>query len=263
MQTTAIRHSVRNVVSKLPEPLRISLREAKESSKLLRWRLSGQPWGYPLPSGGLINETELRQHFHDALRYLQATLGPEGVGDYIEFGVYRGGSLLLMLDELLRTELNHVRLFGFDSFEGFPKDNEGYWQEGDFSVDYDRVVRSLNQRNIDWNRVSLTRGFFSDTLNDELIAKHDLQRVSLIMIDCDLYSAAKEALEFCGPLIRDEAIIFFDDWNPLAKENKGEKRAFDEYLQANPDLQAEAIGEYSWKPGDLFGKVFRIRRTLP
>lgn len=261
MQTTALRRSVHQAVSLLPEPLRTTVREAKESSQLLRWRLSGNPWGYPLPSGGLVNEEELRQNFRNALSSLQKSVGSESIGDYLEFGVYRGNSLLLMYDEMLRAGLNHIRLFGFDSFEGFPKDEENYWEEGLCSADYDKVVRSLNQRDIDWKRVSLTRGFFSDTLNDELIAKHNLRKVSLIMIDCDLYSAAKQALDFCGPFIHDEAIIFFDDWNPLAKENKGEKRALDEFLQENPHFKAEAIGSYSWEPGDLLGKIFRVNRT--
>ena len=81
------------------------------------------------------------------------------------------------------------------------------------------------------------------------------------MVDCDLYSSAKEALTFCGPLLTDPAIIFFDDWNPLAKENKGEKRAFDEFLHENPHVKADELGDYSWKPGDLHGKVFRLSRT--
>jgi len=57
------------------------------------------------------------------------------------------------------------------------------------------------------------------------------------MIDCDLYSSAKQALDFCAPLIVGQTIIFFDDWGggtSLDKENLGEKRAFLEFLQANP-----------------------------
>jgi hypothetical protein len=258
---TNLQNSAHSPAALLPEPLRVLARRAKASLQLTRWRLSGRPWGYPLPSGGLVNEPELRQNFRNALSTLKQNVGADNIGDYLEFGVYRGSSLLLMYDELLRAELNQIRLLGFDSFAGLPSDEENFWGEGTFSADYDMVVRSLNERNIDWKRVSLTKGFFSDTLTDELIAKHNLRKISLIMIDCDLYSGAKEALDFCAPFIHNEAIIIFDDWNPLAKENKGEKRAFDEFLQANPDLEAEAISEYSWQPGDLQGKVFRVRRS--
>jgi hypothetical protein len=67
------------------------------------------------------------------------------------------------------------------------------------------------------------------------------------MIDCDLYSSARDALAFCAPLIHDEAVIVFDDWHGggnLAERDLGEKRAFDELLAAEPDLFAEEIGTY-------------------
>ncbi len=254
---------IRQVVAVLPKPLPTVLRGVVRLLRWTRWKLSSHPWGYPLPSGGLVNELELRPHYRKALCDLQKRLGADGIGDYVEFGVYRGSSLLLMYDELLRAGLSKVRLFGFDSFAGLPRDDEGFWKEGEFCADYDLVVRSLNRRGVDWGRVTLVKGFFTDTLTDALKAKQALDRVSLIMIDCDLYSAAKEALDFCGPLIRNEAVIFFDDWNPLAKDNKGEKRAFDEFLQENPWFKAEAVGEYSsFTPGDFNGKVFRVCRTL-
>ncbi len=67
------------------------------------------------------------------------------------------------------------------------------------------------------------------------------------MIDCDFYSSAKEALNFCGPLIQDEVMIFFDDWDAgigLADRDLGEKAAFDEFLREHPDLSAQEFGTY-------------------
>ena len=89
------------------------------------------------------------------------------------------------------------------------------------------------------------------------------------MIDCDLYSSAKEALNFCGPLILDEAIIFFDDWagpleTSLADEQKGEKRAFDEFLQEHPQLKAVRFGTYyHTELGDSAPEsaIFRVSRV--
>ncbi len=101
---------------------------------------------------------------------------------------------------------------------------------------------------MDWGRVTLVKGFYSDTLNNELVAKQDIRKASILMIDCDMYSSAIESLNFCEPFILDEAIIIFDDWNPLAKKN-------------NPDLTAVETGTYSYNPDDLNGKIFRISRT--
>lgn len=226
----------------------------------VRWKLfAHRGWLHP---SVLVNESEVRPQFQKALRYLQETIGADNIGDYLEFGVYQGTSLRIMHEELIEAGLKQVRLFGFDSFAGLPADEEeGFWGEGWFCAEYDEVVRSLSQSGIDWERVTLIKGFFSETLTQETAVQHELQHASLIMIDCDMYSSTKEALEFCGPLIRDEAIIFFDDWNPLAQRNQGEKRAFDDFLQANPHFEAEAIGDYNWQPGDQHGKVFRVHRN--
>ena len=216
--------------------------------------------GIPSP-GILINESEVRPQYRRALRELQDNLGAENIGDYLEFGVYRGTSLLLMYDELIHANLNHVRLFGFDVFSGLPPDQEGEWREGIFKVEYDEVVQSLDDHGIDWSRVTLVKGLFQDTLNSALVAEQGLCKASLIMMDCVMYSSTKEALDFCGPLILDQAVIFFDDWGPLAKKNKGEKRAFNEFLKENPCLEGVAFGEYSFWPGDMNGKVFLVSRV--
>lgn len=256
---TAPREFLQIVFSRLPRWLRSSLRRTRWWLRWARWKLLAHR-GYPNPSL-FINEGELLPQFREALRYLQEKLGAENTGDFLEFGVCQGTSLGLMYDELLDAGLNHVRLFGFDSFAGLPHDVEGEWEEGRFLAHYEDVVDSLDQQGIDWKRVSLVKGFYEDTLTEELIAELGLHKVSLIMIDCDLYSSAKEALDFCRPLILDEAVVFFDDWNPLAKANKGEKRAFDEFLQEHPEFEAVAMGVYDYTPGDQCGKVFRVSRA--
>jgi O-methyltransferase len=230
--------------------------------KLYRWVMCRffAHLGYPAPKS-LINEHQLRPQYAQALRYLQDTIGAENIGDYFEFGVCQGTSLLLMYNELLNSKLDHVRLFGFDSFAGLPPDNEGIWKTGMFAVDYEQVVQSLDDQGIDWDRVTIIKGLYNDTLTDALIPKHGLRKASLIMIDCDLYSSAKEALDFCKPLILDETIIFFDEWNIFSGEDKGEKRAFEEFLQENPEFRATSWSTYSYWPGDNFGKVFRVSRT--
>ena len=151
----------------------------------LRWKLLP---GHPAP-GLLINEGEFRPQVREALRTLQQHETAEQIGDYLEFGVCNGTSLRFVYDELRDAGLDHVRLFGFDSFAGLPPDDEGVWAEGSFDVDYDEVVQSLSDHGIDWKRVTLVKGFYRDSLTDALVAEHGLRKASLIMIDCDLYSS--------------------------------------------------------------------------
>jgi hypothetical protein len=168
-------------------------------------------------------------------------------GDYLEFGVRRGTSFAAMHDVLIEKGLNTVRLFGFDSFEGLPPEaaKEG-WKAGDFNSAISATRKYLKERGIDWTRSILIKGWFKDTLNDETIRKFNIERASLVMVDCDIYSASRDALWFSEPLIRDHAVIFFDDWGAGPPANRiGQIEAFDEFLGAFPHLRAVPMPSYT------------------
>jgi predicted O-methyltransferase YrrM len=199
----------------------------------------------------LVPEQELRQVCTDALKTLAADGASDTLGDYLEFGVYTGTSLACMHDASRDLDLTRLRLVGFDSFQGLPaaaaNDDDGLWKPGTFRSDLDLTRAALTKRGVDWDRITLVPGWYDDTLTPETAESLGLRHASVVMIDCDNYSSAKRALDFCEPLIKDETIFFFDDWNPrgLADQNLGEKRAFDELLAAHPDLEATRLDAYS------------------
>lgn len=248
-----------SIYNSFPEAFKSLLRNGRKSfpGRWVAWKF----FQHPNPKW-YINERQLMPHYRDAVRYLGSKPRNHQIGDYLEFGVCHGSSMLLMYEVLQEEKMDRMRLFGFDSFEGLPADNEGYWTKGSFSANENDVLQRFSDNNVDLDRVNLISGFYSDTLNKELLTKHDLKKAGVIMIDCDMYTSTIEALEFCEPLIQDEVIMIFDDWNPLAKENKGEKRAFDEFLGKYTHFNAEEIGNYSYRPGDLNGKVFKVSRVV-
>ena len=65
-----------------------------------------------------------------------------------------------------------------------------------------------------------------------------IESAPIIMIDCDVYSAAAESLGFCRPHITGPTVIVFDDWNSLdlASRGLGEARAWSEFRQAHPEI---------------------------
>ena len=195
-----------------------------------------------------VPEPELEDAYRRALRWLRDRQGPDAVGDYLEFGVYVGTSMGCMQRALAAEGLHHVRSFGFDSFEGLPEraryEDAGRWRPGDYRSSLELARDLLSRKGVDWDRVFLVKGWFDDTLTDELIARYGIRKASVIMVDCDIYSSARTALAFAMPLIRDEAIIFFDDWDAhgLAADGLGEGKAFEEILAAHPELTAEPWG---------------------
>jgi O-methyltransferase len=160
---------------------------------------------------------------------------------------------------LKKMGLNSVRIFGFDSFEGMPSgtaDEKGsIWTPGQFRSAIEETKQFLNLNGIDWKRTFLIKGWFDETCTPELVEKHRIQKASVIMIDCDIYISSKLALDFCRPLIKNEAIILFDDWIEDDK-NVGECRAMNEFLKENPSLRAQEFDTYV-----PYGKVFLVEEV--
>jgi len=221
----------------------------------------------PQPAMQLVPTEELERVYRRAVAYLREGTG-YSVGDYLEFGVYRGDSLLCM--DRIRRELGmSFRLFGFDSFEGLPAleaGDEGLgWAAGGFRWNYKRTQKRLEQAGLDRKNAVLVKGWYKETLTPELVRRYNLVKASTIMIDCDLYSSTRTALEFCAPLIKDEAIVFFDDWDGgsgLADRGMGEAHAFAEFLQLHPEFASEEFDIYYHTEMDrpALAKVFRISR---
>jgi hypothetical protein len=211
---------------------------------------------YRIPVDLQRDRGRLRECLRAAFRLQRDRAGESGVGDYLEFGVYQGNSLLEVHRVTEEEGLPGVRIFGFDSFEGLPQEaeEEGVWSAGQYRSDLAFTRQRLTEGGVDWSRTTLVPGFFCDTLTPTLVAEHSLSRVGVIMIDCDLYSSAREALEFCTPLIRDSAVVLFDDWGSTGPE-EGEQRAFSEFLASLPDLEAEPLESY-----DAAAAVFALRR---
>lgn len=205
----------------------------------------------------LVPEEDFRLCVKSALRSLDLTGDPAAFGDYLEFGVSRGSSLACVHKVLAEAGMTQARLVGFDSFQGMPSGSEAEgWTEGDFHSTLSATRRHLAGKGVDLNRVELVEGWFDDTLNDGTRDRLNLARAGLIMIDCDIYSASKQALEFSEPFIGEQAVIMFDDWGWAERMGKtGQKEAFAEFLAAHPSLKANEIMGYN-----ASSRVFHVRR---
>jgi O-methyltransferase len=167
-------------------------------------------------------------------------------GDYLEFGVSRGTSLACMHKVLVTRGLDEVRLIGFDSFEGMPvgADAEG-WPAGGFASSLRATRDYLSKRGVRFDRTTLVKGWYQDTLNQDTARRLKLRKASLVMIDCDIYSASRAALFFAEPFIVDRSVVLFDDWGWREQVGEvGQKEAFAEFLDAFPQLVATPLPSY-------------------
>ena len=200
----------------------------------------------------LVPPEKLKIFFADCISLLQKSKGQD-IGDYLEFGVFNGSSLSSMYLTCKDRGIKSTRFFGFDAFQGLPegaeKEDDGVWKKGFYTCSFKKMKDCLKRKDIDPKKIAWTVGWYDKTLNVRTVKKLGLKRIGIVFIDCDTYSSSKAVLDFLGPLLKEEAILCFDDWklNDLDIKGLGEYKSFNEFLENNPQLEAEEINSYNRK----------------
>lgn len=178
--------------------------------------------------------------------------------DYYEFGLFRGYALWFVQDMARRLEATDFRLHGFDSFAGLPEPvgiDKGEWAAGQFAASRAEVVGHLRAHGADLSAITLHEGFFSDELFVKFKKEVDFRPAALVLVDCDLYSSTVPVLKFLAEYLAEGSILLFDDYNCFhAADDRGERRAFREFLQQRPSLRATTL-----RPFGVNGQGFRIK----
>lgn len=187
-------------------------------------------------------------------------LGIVSDGDYYEFGLFKGYAFW-QAQKIANTHgLKNMRFFGFDSFKGLPKvqgedkTKAEVFYEGQYACSKDQVTKNLSTKGVDWSKTLLIEGFFEDSLNEQAKEKYQMGKVAIALIDCDLYSSTSEVLRFIKNLITSNTILIFDDWNCFDRDDeKGQRKAFREFLETNKQFAAEELFEYG-----IYGQAFLL-----
>jgi len=222
----------------------------RRAQKRLHARLDNMSLPERVRRGELMIERRVSrlEGLNEMLRTTFGQLDPSDPGDYLEFGVYYGSSLVSAWNAMEALGLDRMRCFGFDSFEGMPQETAaeaGPWLPGQFRSQIEFTWSQLQRAGVDPDRVRLIKGWFSDTLTPATAERYELRKAGVVMIDCDIYSSTRVALEFCETLVDEFAFFLFDDWDaPHLPEGEGERRAFEEFLDRHPRMSAEEMGRY-------------------
>jgi O-methyltransferase len=179
-------------------------------------------------------------------------------GDFLEFGVFQGERLLQAhetanflvkrirsgKDPYLRKtssqNLEQMRFFGFDSFEGLPETaeidvtpgQEQWLGQGGFSASLEEVTAAMPRKALESQRIRLIKGWFNESLTPELKKTHNMKAASIVHIDCDFYESTVPALEFVTDLLVTGSVLIFDDWwMYYGRPDRGEQLAFNEWKE--------------------------------
>lgn len=149
---------------------------------------------------------------------LDTVLGP-GPIDYLEFGVFRGDSILWWAREQHHPD---SRFFGFDSFEGLPED----WALGTGTLAKGALTTEGAMPQTEDPRVRFVKGWYQDSLPPFLQSFTPRSRL-VLHCDSDLYSSTLYVLTRLDHLLVPGSIVLFDEFC-----NQEEYRAVRDYLSA-------------------------------
>lgn len=140
-------------------------------------------------------------------------------GDFIETGVWRGGSTIFMRALLKAENITNRVVWVADSFEGLPKPNEEKYaaDKGDLHYTHTQLAVSLKEVKNNFKKYNLLdenvkflKGWFKDTLPNAPI-----QALSILRLDGDMYESTMDGLVNLYPKLSKGGFIIIDDWGAV------------------------------------------------
>lgn len=183
------------------------------------------------------------------------------IGDYLEFGVWKGNSFVEMYSQIneysnvfynkekfisqgIENPYNQMRFHAFDSFEGLPdtanKNNPLQYYKGNYKGTETYFMNRLQDLGIDTERVTVTKGWFDKTLNEQTAKEIKLHKISIAYIDCDIYEGALTALKFMAKYLQPGTVLIFDDWfRNRGEPTQGVQGAVLDWLSQNKQISLQ------------------------
>lgn len=181
------------------------------------------------------NDFPCKWDYHKRYQLYQHVLTSEGLlnepVNYIEFGV-AGGESIRWFSE--KNKQAGSRFYGFDTFTGLPED-WGPFKKGAFGTN--NQIPEINDV-----RVQFYKGLFQQTVPG-FLKQLDNSKRNIIMLDADLFSATLYALTSMAPYLKENDIVFFDEFAVPTHEFKAYEHFVQSYY-ANLQLIAAANNYY-------------------
>lgn len=185
-----------------------------------------------------LTSVERLYALYKAVEYL---VGDGIHGDFVECGVWRGGSLMMMALALQHFAAAPRQLHAFDTFEGMPPPEPrdvrhatgeaaaaalARTARSEDSAEWawapvDTVRHNLARTGYPMESVSFHRGLVEETLPAEAP-----ERIALLRLDTDWYASTKHELVHLFPRIVPGGVLIVDDYGYF----RGAREATDEYF---------------------------------
>lgn len=162
-------------------------------------------------------------------------------GDFVECGVWRGGSAMMIAHVLKHRGVRNRKIFLFDTFEGMPQATK---EDEDFAgkqaseimeentgnknatiwclADLADVKANMAKTGLNPNQIEYVKGMVEDTIPNAA----DIGQISLLRLDTDWYESTRHELVHYFPKVSKNGVVIIDDYGHW----KGSRKAVDEYF---------------------------------
>ncbi|ANY68943.1 macrocin O-methyltransferase [Paenibacillus sp. BIHB 4019] len=173
-------------------------------------RFQGLDW--PLIAHSMIGRIRMN-HLH---QLMNAVVNNNIEGDFIETGVWRGGTCIFMRGFLKVNGITNRKVIVADSFEGLPApearcpiDETSKFHEQDFlRVSLPEVVSNFQKYDLYDDGIIFLKGWFKDTL-----PAAPTNKIAIARLDGDMYSSTMDALTHLYPKVAIGGFIVIDDYS--------------------------------------------------
>lgn len=184
----------------------------RELNRLVAEKREGS-WGERgIPSGLTMTG---RKRLDALASCVQRVLDERIPGDFIECGVWRGGSAILMAGMLAVREISDRRVWLADSFQGLPPANPE--KDGAFdssivnakglAVSQETVQANFEELGLLGENIRFLPGWFSETLPTAPI-----ETIAILRLDGDFYDSTMDALTSLYAKVAPGGFVIIDDY---------------------------------------------------
>lgn len=171
-------------------------------------------------------------------------------GDFVECGVYKGGSAMFMAHTLRHFNQTSRKIYLYDTFEGMSTPTEEDRSiHGDYAGDLlnredktaeqmrcfsplEEVTKNMESTNYPKRNVCFVKGKVEDTIPDVVPDK-----IALLRLDTDWYESTAHELEHLYPFLSHNGVLIIDDYGYW----QGVRHAVDEYFENSDNVLLNRI----------------------
>lgn len=165
-------------------------------------------------------------------------------GDFVECGVWKGGSAMMMAAMLAKAGISNRKIILYDTYEGMSEPTEAdvdsvgetaaqllkrQAKEEATSVwcysPFEEVKSNLQKTGLPEQNIIMVQGKVEDTIPGNVPA----QKIALLRLDTDWYESTRHELIHLYPLLSANGILIIDDYGYW----QGCRKAVDEYIKEN------------------------------